>query len=156
MNKVSDIAVFGIFDPNTNDEMTKFQLRINVSCNEAISRLFSFPIYKRHLTIVHLAVHLENRCLLYGRKSCANSRTTTSDNIDNFFLYAKAIRSQGHNCILKCHTIIHGTLHRRIFNAGRTVILLLTTLIFTRLMLFEEYTQFVHTKTNSYIFAYFW
>jgi len=45
VNKGSDMAVFGIADPNANDEVMKFQLGRYVSCNEAIWRLFSFTIH---------------------------------------------------------------------------------------------------------------
>jgi len=45
MNKESNMAVFGIADPNENYEVTKFQLGRYVSCNEAIWRLFSFSIH---------------------------------------------------------------------------------------------------------------
>jgi len=51
------MAVFGIADPNANDEVVKFQLERYVSCNETIWWLFSFPIHERHPTVVHLVVH---------------------------------------------------------------------------------------------------
>ncbi|XP_067622142.1 uncharacterized protein [Eurosta solidaginis] len=65
VNKGSDMAVFGIVEPNANDEVTQFQLGRYVSCNEAIWRLFSFPIHERHPTVVHLAVHLDNGQCVY-------------------------------------------------------------------------------------------
>lgn len=58
VNQGSDMAVFGIAGPNTNDEVPKFQRYVN--CNEAIWGLFSFPIHERYLTTVHLAAHFEN------------------------------------------------------------------------------------------------
>lgn len=60
VKKESDMTIFGIVDLNASDEVTKFQLERYVSRNKAIWRLFSFSIYKRHPTVVHLVVHLEN------------------------------------------------------------------------------------------------
>lgn len=65
VNKGSDMAVFGIVAPDANDEITRYQLGRYVSCNEAIWRIFSFPIHERHPTVVHLAVHLENGQRVY-------------------------------------------------------------------------------------------
>ncbi|XP_070141644.1 uncharacterized protein [Drosophila kikkawai] len=73
-NKGNDMAVFGIADPNANDEVTKFQLGRYVSCNEAIWRLFSFPIHERYPTVVHLSVHLENGQRVYFTDTNAAQR----------------------------------------------------------------------------------
>ncbi|XP_041633181.1 uncharacterized protein [Drosophila kikkawai] len=74
VNKGSDMAVFGIADPNANDEVTKFQLGRYVSCNEAIWRLFSLPIHERYPTVVHLSVHLENGQRVYFTDTNAAQR----------------------------------------------------------------------------------
>ncbi|CAI6350600.1 unnamed protein product [Macrosiphum euphorbiae] len=68
------MAGFGIADRNANDEVTKFQLGRYVSCNEAIWRLFSFPIHECHPTVVHLAVHLENGQRVYFTEANAAQR----------------------------------------------------------------------------------
>lgn len=65
VNKGSDMAVFGVAAENSNDEITLFQMGRYVSSNEAIWRIFSFPIHERHPTVVHLAVHLENGQRVY-------------------------------------------------------------------------------------------
>lgn len=87
VNKGSDMAVFGIADPNANDEVTKFQLGRYVSCNEAIWRLFSFPIHERHPTVVHLAVHLENGQRVYFTEANAAQRAERppATTLTNFF-----------------------------------------------------------------------
>ncbi|XP_050065709.1 uncharacterized protein LOC126554705 [Aphis gossypii] len=58
--KGSDMAVIGIGAENSNDEVTQYQMGRYVSSNEAVWRIFSFPIHERHPSVVHLAVHLEN------------------------------------------------------------------------------------------------
>ncbi|XP_059051905.1 uncharacterized protein LOC131846585 [Achroia grisella] len=59
------MTVFGVQTSNTDDEITRYQVGRYVNCNEAIWRIFSFPIHERHPTVVHLAVHLEN-----GQRVC--------------------------------------------------------------------------------------
>ncbi|XP_067635181.1 uncharacterized protein [Eurosta solidaginis] len=87
VNKGSDMAVFGIVEPNANDEVTKFQLGRYVSCNEAIWRLFSFPIHERHPTVVHLAVHLEDGQRVYFTDANAGQRAEQkpATTLTNFF-----------------------------------------------------------------------
>ncbi|XP_008189910.1 uncharacterized protein LOC103311879 [Acyrthosiphon pisum] len=87
VNKESDMAVFGIADPNANDEVMKFQLGRYVSCNEAIRRLFSFTIHERHPTVVHLAVHLENGQRVYFTEANAAQRAERPPvtTLTNFF-----------------------------------------------------------------------
>lgn len=60
VTKGSDMAVFGLQSSNTNDEISRYQVGRYVNCNEAIWRIFAFPIHERHPTVVHLAVHLKN------------------------------------------------------------------------------------------------
>lgn len=60
------MAVFGVGAENSIDEITQYQMGRYVSSNEAIWRIFSFPIHERHPTVVHLAVHLENGQRVYG------------------------------------------------------------------------------------------
>ncbi|XP_060864363.1 uncharacterized protein LOC132940672 [Metopolophium dirhodum] len=87
VNKGSDMAVFGIADPNANDEVMKFQLGRYVSCNEAIWRLFSFTIHERQPTVVHLAVHLENGQRVYFTEANAAQRSgpPPATTLTNFF-----------------------------------------------------------------------
>ncbi|XP_050339716.1 uncharacterized protein LOC126766058 [Bactrocera neohumeralis] len=65
VNKGSDMAVFGVTDPNANDEITQYQMGRYISTNEALWRIFSFPIHERFPAVVHLAVHLENGQRVY-------------------------------------------------------------------------------------------
>jgi hypothetical protein len=63
-------AIWRFFQtPDTNDEITHYQVGRYVSCNEAIWGIFSFPIHERHPTVVHLAVHLENGQRVYCNTS---------------------------------------------------------------------------------------
>lgn len=68
-------------------EVTKFQLGRYVSCNEAIWRLFSFPIHGRYPTVVHLAVHLENGQRVYFTEANAAQRAEEppATTLTNFF-----------------------------------------------------------------------
>ncbi|KAH0816064.1 hypothetical protein GEV33_006727 [Tenebrio molitor] len=77
VTKGSDMAVFGVQTPDTNDEITHYQVGRYVSYNEAIWRIFSFPIHERHPTVVHLAVHLENGQRVYFNTSNVAQRAET-------------------------------------------------------------------------------
>ncbi|GFW73039.1 ATP-dependent DNA helicase [Trichonephila clavipes] len=66
VNKESDMAVFGVENTTaSNDEVTQYQLGCYISSNEAVWRILSFSIRGRYPTVVHLAVHLENRQRVY-------------------------------------------------------------------------------------------
>ncbi|XP_036345359.1 uncharacterized protein LOC118754555 [Rhagoletis pomonella] len=71
------MAVFGVQNINTDDEITHYQVGRYVSCNEAIWRIFSFPIHERHPTVVHLAVHLEDGQRVYFNASNVAQRAET-------------------------------------------------------------------------------
>ena len=102
------MAMFGIGDPNANDEVMKFQLGRYVSCNEAIWR-----IHERHRTVVHLAVHLENGQRVYFTEANAAQRAERppATTLTISFQHAKPIRLQELCFIRKCHAFIHGTRH---------------------------------------------
>lgn len=65
VNKGSDMAVFGVAPANNLDEIKQYQMGRYISSNEAIWRIFSFPIHERYPTVLHLAVHLENGQRVY-------------------------------------------------------------------------------------------
>ncbi|XP_031333941.1 uncharacterized protein LOC116163953 [Photinus pyralis] len=65
VNKGSDMAIFGVAPENNLDEIRQYQLGRYISSNEAIWRIFAFPIHERYPTVVHLAVHLENGQRVY-------------------------------------------------------------------------------------------
>ena len=64
VNKGSDMAVFGIHDESRN-EVQNFVTGRYVSSNEAIWRIFGFPIHEHFPSVTHLAVHLENGQRVY-------------------------------------------------------------------------------------------
>lgn len=89
VNKGSDMAVFSVVNANVNqsnanvsqnnqlnrvDEVTTYQMGRYVSSNEAMWRIFSFPIHERNPTVVHLAVHLENGQRVYFTAENARQR----------------------------------------------------------------------------------
>lgn len=47
------MAVFGIAPLNNNDEVAQYQIGRYISSNEAVWRIFSFPIHERHPTVMH-------------------------------------------------------------------------------------------------------
>lgn len=66
IHKGSDRAVFGVVRENANhDEITQYQMGRYISTNDAIWRIFAFPIHERHPTVIHLAVHLESGQRVY-------------------------------------------------------------------------------------------
>lgn len=65
VNKGSDMAVFGVAGSNTNDEITQFQMGRYISTNEALWRIYTFPIHERYPAVLHLSVHLENGQRVY-------------------------------------------------------------------------------------------
>jgi ATP-dependent DNA helicase PIF1 len=77
VTKGSDMAVFGVQTPDTNNEITHYQVGRYVSCNETIWRIFSFPIHERHPTVVHFSVHLENGQRVYFNASNVAQRAET-------------------------------------------------------------------------------
>lgn len=108
INKGSDQAIVQTEALNSreNDEITNFQLGRYISTNEAFWRIFGFPIHDRHPTVVHLAVHLENRQRVYFNPDNAERiaetppRTTlteyfrlcSSDNFARTLLYSELPR----------------------------------------------------------------
>lgn len=50
---------------NQNDEITNYQIGRYISSNEAVWRIFGFPIHERDPAVIHLAVHLENGQRVY-------------------------------------------------------------------------------------------
>ncbi|GFT79634.1 ATP-dependent DNA helicase [Trichonephila clavipes] len=77
------MTVFGVGNVAAPlDEINQYQLGRYISSNEAVWRILSFPIHERHLTVVHLAVHLENGQRVYftaenvGARALVPSATT--------------------------------------------------------------------------------
>ncbi|GFQ74050.1 ATP-dependent DNA helicase [Trichonephila clavata] len=81
------MAVIGIGAENSNDEVTQYQMGRYVSSNEAVWRIFSFPIHERHPSVVHLAVHLENGQRVYFTAQNAVQRAAQppSTTLTSFF-----------------------------------------------------------------------
>lgn len=74
VHKGSDMAAFAVGDQNRYDEITCFQVGRYVSSNEAVWRLFAFPIHDRYPAVIHLAVHLENGQRVYFTEATAVAR----------------------------------------------------------------------------------
>ncbi|XP_044575246.1 uncharacterized protein LOC123259048 [Cotesia glomerata] len=81
VHKGSDMAVFRVENTNVNappvnknDEITLYQIGRYISSNEAVWRIFGFPIYERDPVVVQLAVHLENDQHVYFTNETAIDR----------------------------------------------------------------------------------
>ncbi|KAL4090226.1 hypothetical protein QTP88_025121 [Uroleucon formosanum] len=86
VTKGSDMAVIEIGAENSNDEVTQYQKSRYVSSNEAVWRIFPFPIHERHPSVVHLAVHLENGQRVYFTAQNAVQRVQPpSTTLTSFF-----------------------------------------------------------------------
>ncbi|GFQ97959.1 helitron_like_N domain-containing protein [Trichonephila clavata] len=72
---------------NSNDEVTQYQMGRYVSSNEAVWRIFFFPIHERHPSVVHLAVRLENGQRVYFTAQNAVQRAAQppSTTLTSFF-----------------------------------------------------------------------
>ncbi|GFQ97888.1 helitron_like_N domain-containing protein [Trichonephila clavata] len=81
------MAVIGIGAENSNDEVTQYQMGRYVSSNEAVWRIFSFPIHERHPSVVHLAVHLENgqRVFFTAQNAVQRAAQPPSTTLTSFF-----------------------------------------------------------------------
>ena len=60
VNKGTDLAVMGLEDVKTLDEIKSYLLARYVSSSEAYWRIFGFPLHEHHPPVKQLAVHLEN------------------------------------------------------------------------------------------------
>ncbi|KAE9537359.1 hypothetical protein AGLY_006382, partial [Aphis glycines] len=56
VNKGSDMAVFREAADNSHDEIVQYQIGRNISTNEALWRIYSYPMHERFPAVVHLAV----------------------------------------------------------------------------------------------------
>ncbi|XP_060882070.1 uncharacterized protein LOC132953728 [Metopolophium dirhodum] len=65
VNKGSDMAVFGVAADNSHDEIAQYQIGRYISTNEALWRIYSYPMHERFPAVVHLAVHLKNGQRVY-------------------------------------------------------------------------------------------
>ncbi|XP_044575173.1 uncharacterized protein LOC123258981 [Cotesia glomerata] len=81
MHKGSDTAVFRVENTNVhsppvneNDEITIYQIGRYISSNEAVWRIFGFPIHEGDPAVIHLAVHLENGQRVYFTNDTALDR----------------------------------------------------------------------------------
>ena len=78
INKGSVKAIIAVQNVNDNDEATRYQMGRYISSNEAIWRIFTFPIHERNPADVHLAVHLENGQHVYFTEQTALQQALTA------------------------------------------------------------------------------
>ena len=57
--------MYTLQNPNTNDEITQYQMGRYISAGEGCWRILGFPLHERHPAITNLAVHLENGQRIY-------------------------------------------------------------------------------------------
>ena len=81
VNKGSDMAVFGLQNPNAPvNEIDQFQMGRYISSNEAVWRILGFNIHERSPAVVHLSVHLENGQRVYFTEVSAAQRAENPPN----------------------------------------------------------------------------
>ncbi|UYV67664.1 hypothetical protein LAZ67_5001520 [Cordylochernes scorpioides] len=81
VNKGSDMAVFGLQNPNAPvNEIDQFQMGRYISSNEAVWRILGFDIHERSPAVVHLSVHLENGQRVYFTEESAAQRAENPPN----------------------------------------------------------------------------
>ncbi|XP_076299883.1 uncharacterized protein LOC143218539 [Lasioglossum baleicum] len=81
VNKGSDMAVFGLANPNTPvNEVEQFQMGRYISSNEAVWRILGFDIHERFPAVIHLSVHLENGQRVYFTEENAAQRAADPPN----------------------------------------------------------------------------
>lgn len=74
------MAIFGLSENYSKDEITQFQMGRYISSNEAVWRILSFTIHERHPAVVHLSVHLENGQRVYYTQENAKERVLNPKN----------------------------------------------------------------------------
>lgn len=80
VNKGCDMAVFGLSNSVSHDEVTQFQTGRYISSNEAVWRIFDFSIHERYPAVMHLSVHLENGQRVYFTSENAREKVTNPKN----------------------------------------------------------------------------
>ncbi|GBN46926.1 hypothetical protein AVEN_213647-1 [Araneus ventricosus] len=60
---------------NDLNEIHQYQMGRYINSNEAVWRMFNFPIRERHPKVIHLSVHLENGQRVYFMTENAVQRT---------------------------------------------------------------------------------
>ena len=81
VNKGSDMAVFGLTNPNAPvNEVEQFQMGRYISSNEAVWRILGFDIHERFPAVMHLSVHLENGQRVYFTEENAPQRAADPPN----------------------------------------------------------------------------
>jgi len=79
VNKGSDHASFAL--ENEKDEIKTYESGRYISSSEAVWRILEFPIHERFPTVVHLAVHLENRQRVYFNEQNLHDRVNSPPTI---------------------------------------------------------------------------
>ncbi|XP_013779119.1 uncharacterized protein LOC106463617 [Limulus polyphemus] len=70
------MSVFGLKEEEQNDEVACYHMARYISSNEAAWRILNFFAHERHLTVVHLAIHLDNNHRVYFSAETARERVS--------------------------------------------------------------------------------
>ncbi|XP_055910601.1 uncharacterized protein LOC129944965 [Eupeodes corollae] len=88
VHKGSDKAIFAVQNVNDNDEITRYQMGRYISSNEAIWRIFTFPLHERDPAVIHLVVHLKTDSVFTLQKKLHyNSRQDAVGQFANTLMY---------------------------------------------------------------------
>jgi hypothetical protein len=72
------MAVFGVAADNSHDEIAQYQIGRYMSTNEALWRIYSYPMHERSPAVFHLAVHLKNGQRVYFTNENVQERVARS------------------------------------------------------------------------------
>lgn len=141
---------------NNNDEITLYQIGRYVSSNEAVWRIFGFPIHERDPAVIHLVVHLENGLRVFFTTDTATDRainppkTTLTEFLNCVIVWMLLISLHEHYSIQKYHAILHGLKQKNGRLASKAHRLMHAS-VYSNQTLWGEYLQSIQGRPSVFI-----
>jgi hypothetical protein len=118
VHKSSDKVIFAVQNVNDNDEVTRYQMGRYIS-NEAIWRIFMFPIHEMDPAIINLAVHLENGHSVYFIEQTALQQALTAPKTTLTKFFSLSNRQDiGQLMYTDVPNFLHGINNQKVANHG--------------------------------------
>lgn len=153
------MAVSGVAEENRNiDEIKQYQMGRYISSNEAVWRIFSFPIHERHPTVVHLAVHLENGQRVYFTMENARAQAAQlpSTTLTAFFSVCQDDPFAKTLLYSEVPHISHGMHQLKNSNVANKVNQLKDMRMYFHLMHWAEFILFIRIMQCVFIYGCYW
>lgn len=164
VNKGSDLAIFEVQNINKNYEIARYQMGSNISSNEAIWHILSFPIHERDPAVQHLAIHLENGQRVYfteenllqeaseAPKTTLTEFFTLCQKPHVFGQFAKILVYHG----WMFHVISHGT--NPVINGshGNKENHILPLQAYSKLRHWGNFTRYIQSNVSASIYVCYW